>query len=90
MSLQTADIASAIASGALRVIDLTHTLSPVEHVYEWGGIRLIPFVCEMAAGSAEPFAHEHSALEWAAFEAFARYEFAPADVPVIELLKSIA
>jgi 8-oxo-dGTP diphosphatase len=69
---------------------ITHTLPPVEHVYEWGGIRLIPFVCEMAADSAEPFAHEHSALEWAAFEAFQRYELAPADLPVLELLKSIA
>jgi 8-oxo-dGTP diphosphatase len=69
---------------------ITHTLPPVEHVYEWGGIRLMPFVCELAAGSAEPVAHEHSALAWVTLEEFSRYELAPADVPVIELLKSIA
>jgi 8-oxo-dGTP diphosphatase len=69
---------------------ITHTLSPVEHVYEWGGIRLMPFVCELAADSAEPVAHEHSALTWVPLNEIAGYELAPADLPVLELLKSIA
>ena len=57
-------------------------LASIVHAYDWGCIELIPFVCELAAGSAEPHAHEHSALVWVESSDLGSYELAPADVPV--------
>lgn len=59
----------------------------VEHVYEWGAIRLLPFVCELAPGSPEPVAHEHTELAWSTLKDLADYEWAPADLPVLQMLQ---
>ena len=60
----------------------------VGHEYEWGRIRLHPFVCELA-GPDEPFAHEHTALRWVGMEELLalELELAPADVPVVKWLE---
>lgn len=47
-------------------------------------IEMIPFVCTLAPGSAEPHAHEHVALAWVEPDMLATYDLAPADLPVIE------
>ena len=39
-------------------VRITQTLAPFVHAYDWGRIELIPFVCELADGSAEPHAHD--------------------------------
>jgi 8-oxo-dGTP diphosphatase len=67
-------------------VRVTRKLDAFEHAYAWGVIRLIPFVCELAAGSAEPQAHEHSVLAWVTLAELNGYELAPADVPVVAML----
>jgi 8-oxo-dGTP diphosphatase len=55
-------------------------LSPVEWDYGRGTMRLMPYLCRIAAG--EPQALEHAALRWCSCEEFSALEWAPADVPV--------
>ena len=64
-------------------VRITQTLAPFLHAYDWGRIELIPFVCELAEGSAEPHAHEHTALVWVERGELRNYELAPADVPLV-------
>ncbi len=59
---------------------------PVLHEYSWGFIRLFPFLCDLAEGSAEPFAHEHSSLVWVFQKKLLRPDLAPADIPVVAWL----
>jgi len=63
---------------------------PVLHEYEWGMIRLFPFVCELAEGSAGPVAHEHSELIWVFQKNLFRPDLAPADVPILRWLETLA
>ncbi len=67
-------------------VRVTKTLAPFVHAYDWGSIELIPFVCELAAESAEPHPHEHTALVWVEREDLKSYELAPADVPLLGAL----
>ncbi len=69
-------------------IEVLRALPAHEHEYERGRIRLIPFLCRIAEGSAEPCAHEHDALAWARVEELMDYDLAPADVPVVRALDS--
>lgn len=71
-------------------VHVTHAGPPVLHAYEWGIIRLFPFVCELTATSSEPHAHEHQALIWTLFEKISRPDLAPADVPVVKWLAGLA
>ena len=64
-------------------VRITQTLAPFVHAYDWGRIELIPFVCELAEGSAEPHAHEHTALVWVERGELKGYDLAPADVPLV-------
>ena len=64
-------------------VRITQTLAPFVHAYDWGRIELIPFLCELADGSAEPHAHEHTALVWVERGELRSYELAPADVPLV-------
>ncbi len=64
-------------------VRITQTLAPFVHAYDWGRIELIPFVCELAEGSPEPHAHEHTALAWVERGELKEYELAPADVPLV-------
>jgi len=63
---------------------------PVLHEYEWGVIRLFPFLCELKSDSAEPFAHEHMALIWVFQKNLLRPDLAPADLPVVRWLAELA
>lgn len=67
-------------------VRVTQALAPFVHAYDWGRIELIPFLCELATGSAEPQAHEHTALAWVVREDLQNYDLAPADVPVVRAL----
>ena len=64
-------------------VRITRTLPVFLHDYGTVVIEMIPFVCELAAGSTEPVAHEHVALAWARPEEFPRYDLAAADLPVV-------
>lgn len=61
--------------------------STVLHDYgEHGRIRLHSFLCRIVAG--EPTALYHADLQWAAPEELPNYDFAPADIPIVERLIS--
>ena len=61
-------------------------LTPVDHPYPGGVIRLHPFLAEIIAGQPEP--HEHTALRWVDSHTAATLEWAPADLPVLAELWS--
>lgn len=69
-------------------VRITRSLPPCQHTYDWGSIQLIPFECELAESSAEPHAHEHSELAWVTLEELSSYNMAPADLPVVKMLRS--
>lgn len=68
-------------------VEITAAGPPVPHTYEWGRILLFPFRCRLASGSAQPIAHEHSALSWLPVAALSQFNLAPADLPVLAWLK---
>ncbi len=63
---------------------LQSRLPASRHVYERGEITLLPFRCTLAAGSAEPHAHEHAALAWVTLDELSKYDLAEADLPIVE------
>jgi len=63
-------------------------LTPVDHPYPGGVIRLRPFFAEIVDGP--PVAHEHSELRWVGREQAATLEWAPADVPVLAEIWPVA
>ena len=54
------------------------------HDYGAVVIEMIPFVCALAPGAAEPRAHEHLALAWVGPADLHRLDLAAADLPVIK------
>jgi 8-oxo-dGTP diphosphatase len=64
-------------------IELTRALPSFLHDYTTVVIEMIPFVAQLAPGSAEPFAHEHVALAWVEPDDLQAYTLAPADWPVV-------
>lgn len=68
-------------------VEITAAGPPVPHTYEWGRILLFPFRCRLASGSAQPAAHEHSALSWQPVATLSQFSLAPADIPVLAWLK---
>ncbi len=67
-------------------VRITKPLPSFVHTYPWGGIELIPFVCELTADSPEPHPHEHTGLVWVERPQLAGYPLAPADVPLLMFL----
>ncbi len=53
------------------------------HVYDRVQIRLLPFLCALAAESSEPFPHEHLAIAWVSRSEMAGYDLAAADLPIV-------
>ena len=68
-------------------VQILRELPACVHAYDWGTIRLIRFVCELTSTSTEPHPHEHSALAWVTLAELSHYDLAPADVPVVEMLR---
>ena len=68
-------------------VRITRGLPPCEHAYDWGVIRLIPFVCELGTASPEPHPHEHSELAWVTLDELGHFGLAPADLPVVKWLQ---
>jgi 8-oxo-dGTP diphosphatase len=53
------------------------------HDYGNIAIEMIPFVCQLAAGSAAPYAHEHVAVRWIERDDLKTLDLAAADWPVV-------
>jgi 8-oxo-dGTP diphosphatase len=68
-------------------VRITQALAPFVHAYSWGSIELIPFLCELTADSPEPQPLEHTALVWLEREQLPIYELAPADLPLVQVLR---
>ena len=62
-------------------------LEPVVWSYEWGTIRLLPFLCSISGGP--PQAIEHEQLLWCAPEDFSSLAWAEADLPILDQLRTI-
>lgn len=71
-------------------VDIEATGPLVLHAYDWGSIRLHPFLCRLASRSPAPQAHEHSALDWIFQKNLSGLSLAPADVPVVKWLVQMA
>lgn len=56
-------------------------LSPVRHQYENVQIELIPFICRYEGGSIRML--EHRAYQWVELSELAKYNWCPADKPVV-------
>jgi len=52
--------------------------------YDFGRVTLTTFWCELVAG--EPSLTEHSAVRWLAPEDLLGLEWAPADIPAVEVI----
>jgi 8-oxo-dGTP diphosphatase len=68
------------------VID--RVLPPFTHDYGTVVIEMIPFMCHLASQSSAPHPHEHIALKWVRLDEFDQIDLAPADWPVVAMLRS--
>jgi 8-oxo-dGTP diphosphatase len=68
-------------------IEVRRALPPFTHDYGSVRIEMLPFVCELTASSSPPQPHEHLAVQWFALAEIADVDLAPADWPVVAMLR---
>ena len=68
-------------------IEVVKRLRPVEHDYPKFRIRLVPFVAHVICGELR--LEEHADAKWVAAGELDQYDWAPADVPIVEQLKAV-
>lgn len=56
------------------------------HDYEFGVVTLTTYYCELRCGTPQPT--EHAAIRWLTPDELASVEWAPADVPAVERVRS--
>ncbi|GGC42940.1 NUDIX hydrolase [Parapedobacter defluvii] len=69
-------------------IEVVKRLEPVEHDYPTFRIRLVPFIANVVDG--ELVLEEHADARWVTVDDLDQYDWAPADVPIVEQLKADA
>lgn len=62
--------------------EIVRGLARTRHNYGTGPIEMIPFICRLAADSAEPHPREHTEITWVRPDELAAYDLAAADLPV--------
>ena len=67
-------------------IDVLEQLERVEHEYPTFRIRLIPFVAQVVGGHLQ--LEEHADAKWVSATELDQYDWASADVPIVEQVKS--
>jgi 8-oxo-dGTP diphosphatase len=67
-------------------ITADRALAPYVHTYEAVTIELHPFVCRVAEASPRPKPREHAAIAWSPLDRLSDYDFAAADLPLVQLL----
>ena len=65
-------------------IDVKNKVTTTLHEYDFGFVNLTTFECDLLEG--EPVLTEHVAVKWLAVEELSTLEWAPADIPAIEIL----
>ncbi len=68
-------------------IEVAKRLKPVEHDYPTFRIRLVPFIAHVVGGKL--LLEEHADAEWAAVVDLDQYDWAPANMPIVEQLKTL-
>ena len=59
-------------------------LTTTAHAYDFGVVNLATYLCELVSG--DPVLTEHSEARWVAVEDLPSLDWAPADIPAVELL----
>ena len=62
------------------------TVTTTTHECDFGAVTLTTFWCELISGTPRPT--EHAKLRWLAPSALDKLEWAPADLPAVETLRS--
>jgi 8-oxo-dGTP diphosphatase len=67
-------------------IHVGEEVTSTTHEYDFGTVSLTTFYCSLAGG--EPRQSEHQALLWLPVDDLGSIEWAPADIPAVELIRS--
>lgn len=67
-------------------IEVVRQLEPTEHDYPTFRICLVPFIANVAGG--ELLLNEHADAKWITVDELDRYDWAPADLPIVGQLKA--
>lgn len=68
-------------------IVVLQSLPSFRHDYGSIVIEMLPFVCALAPHSSPPHPHEHVAVQWISLADIQGIDLAPADWPVVDLLR---
>jgi len=68
-------------------IAVGRALPAFEHDYGTVRIQMFPFVCTLTAESCAPHPHEHIAVKWVTLGEIDSLDLAPADWPVVAMLR---
>lgn len=66
-------------------IDVGPKITTTSHAYDFGTVNLTTYYCSITRGEPQP--HEHSELKWAAPDELSRLEWAPADIPAVQMIR---
>ena len=66
------------------LVAVGNRLTRTEHQYDFGLVDLTTYWCELESG--EPQTTEHDELRWVTREEIASLDWAPADIPAVELI----
>jgi 8-oxo-dGTP diphosphatase len=69
-------------------ITIDRGLRPFTHDYGTVLIEMLPFICVLNESSSPPHPHEHIAVAWVALADIDEVDLAPADWPVVAMLKA--
>lgn len=67
-------------------VDVLNFFGESVYRYEFGDIRLLGYLCRWASGDFS--LSVHSRIQWAGKEELSGFDFAPADIPLVEKLKT--
>jgi len=65
-------------------VEVRDVITTTTHEYDFGVVTLTTFYCDLASG--EPVASEHANLAWLEPSNLSMLDWAPADVPAVELV----
>ena len=69
-------------------VRIDRALPTFTHDYGAVVIKMMPFLCRLSPTSVAPHPHEHIALQWVSLSDIDAIDLAPADWPVVEMLRS--
>jgi len=67
-------------------VEVGKEITTTSHEYEFGIVTLTTFFCSLVAGT--PQTNEHAAIAWLRPKDLASIEWAPADIPAVELIQA--